>query len=172
MTHAIASEVLTTYLEPSELGQAMDQTPKWLGQTVFVNGRGLPSGDGTAKLGAGIYAQQCLSCHGEGGRGGSGGQLTGNILPKEVWTRSDRPNKNIGQYWPYATTLFDYIRRAMPYQAPGSLSSEEVYSLTAYLLAEQKLIADDLILNQKTLPLVQMPNRDGFLINPSIAVKK
>ena len=106
-----------------------------------------------------------MACHGEGGKGGSGGQLTGPILSKEVWAKSPRPSKNIGQYWPYATTVFDYIRRAMPYQSPGSLTNDEVYSLTAYLLAQQKIISEDLILNAQTLPQVVMPNKDGFIRN-------
>jgi cytochrome c len=159
------SKSLSQQREPMSLGQSIQQAPPWLSQTVYPDGLGLPAGSGTAQQGLQIFNKQCVSCHGEAGRGGSGGQLTGPILPKEVWAKSPRPSKHTGQYWPYATTLFDYIRRAMPYQAPGSLTDNEVYALTAYLLAQQKIITDDFILNVQTLPKVVMPNKDGFIRN-------
>ena len=159
------SKSLTQNKEPMQLGQAILQPPAWLNETIYPDGRGLPTGGGTAQQGLSVFNQQCVACHGEGGKGGTGGQLTGPILPKEIWAKSPRPSKNIGQYWPYATTLFDYIRRAMPYQTPGSLTNDEVYSLTAYLLSQQKIISEDLILNAHTLPKVVMPNKEGFIRN-------
>src|SRR5215831_6350247 len=98
--------------------------------TVMPDGTGLPSGSGTAAQGAPIYAQKCAACHGENGRGGPAALLIGGP-PKA----SLDGGKTIANFWPYATTLFDVIRRAMPYQAPGSLTAAEVYALTAYLLA-------------------------------------
>ena len=159
------SKSLTPQRESIPLGQPIHPAPQWLYQTIYPDGRGLPDGSGTAQQGLQVFNKQCVACHGEGGKGGSGGQLTGPILSKEVWAKSPRPSKNIGQYWPYATTVFDYIRRAMPYQSPGSLTNDEVYSLTAYLLSQQKIISEDLILNAQTLPQVVMPNKDGFIRN-------
>jgi cytochrome c len=105
-----------------------------------------------------VYAQHCQACHGEGGRGGPNDTLVGS----RGTLGGDAPVKTVGSYWPYATTLFDYVDRAMPYQAPGSLSADEVYAVTAYLLFENGIIADDAEMNAETLPKVAMPNRDGF----------
>ena len=157
------SKVLGSDVGVPQLGSFATVLPKFVTQTVYPDGRGSPLGSGNAKLGGQIFNQKCISCHGQAGKGGSGGQLTGTILPKEVWVKFPRPQKNIGQYWPYATTVFDYIRRSMPYQAPGSLSNDEAYSLTAYLLAQQGLIKEDLELNADSLVKVTMPNRDGFI---------
>ena len=161
-TYASAKSLTSEYLS-NPLGNPIHQAPAWLSQTIYPDGKGLPAGSGTHQSGITVYQKQCISCHGEGGKGGSGGTLVSPLLPKETWARSSRPSKHVGQYWPYATTLFDYIRRAMPYQAPGTLSNDETYSLVAYLLAEQKLIPYDFIINAQTLPAVKMPNRDGFI---------
>lgn len=132
--------------------------------TVFADGRGLPPGRGTAAVGLRLYDAQCASCHGPGGTGGNSGRLVGRApLLKSPWQE-----KTIGQFWPYATTLFDYIRRAMPIGAPGSLGADEVYALTAYLLEANGLIAPDEQMNAKTLPAVKMPNRDGFTREPDL----
>ena len=122
--------------------------------SVAPNGKGLPAGNGNAKEGALIYQQKCASCHGKTGEGGVYDRLVGDHGVKE---------KTIGNYWPYATTLFDYIRRAMPYNEPGSLTNDEVYHLTAYLLSANSLIADTLHINSITLPKVKMPNRYKFI---------
>jgi len=127
--------------------------------SILPDGTGLPPGGGTPEQGAPIYVQKCFMCHGENGKGGvnaalvGGGPLTGMESPK-----------TIANFWPYATTLFDYVRRAMPWQQPRSLTNEEVYALTAYILALNKLIGENDEMNAKTLPKVKMPNRDGFII--------
>jgi S-disulfanyl-L-cysteine oxidoreductase SoxD len=127
--------------------------------SILPDGTGLPPGSGTPAQGAQVYVQKCFMCHGENGKGGmnnalvGGGPLTGMESPK-----------TIANFWPYATTVFDYIRRAMPWQQPRSLTNEEVYALTAYILALNKLIGENDEMNAKTLPRVKMPNRDGFII--------
>jgi cytochrome c len=126
---------------------------------VFPDGRGLPPGRGTAVEGAPLFAQKCTACHGSGGRGASAEELAGGTEP----LTSATPDKTIGLYWPYATTVFDFIRRAKPMQGPGSLSADEVYALTAYLLFANGVIAERDEVNSKTLPRVRMPNRDGFI---------
>ncbi len=126
---------------------------------VFPDGSGLPPGHGAAAEGRGIYDQQCASCHGAGGTGASAEELAGarNSLT------DDPPDKTIGTYWPYATTLFDYIRRSMPLNAPRSLSADQVYAVTAYLLFLNGIIAQDRELDAASLSKVQMPNRTGFI---------
>ena len=126
---------------------------------VFPDGRGLPPGRGTGIEGAALFAQKCAMCHGVGGRGGAAEELVGGTAP--LTARS--PDRTIGVYWPYATTLFDFTRRAMPMNAPGSLQPNEVYALTAYLLAADKVIGERDEMNAVTLPKVRMPNRDGFV---------
>ena len=125
---------------------------------IMPDGRGLPAGSGDARQGLGIYQRECRICHGDGGQGGPNDRLTGGV--GSLTTAA--PVKTVGSYWPYATTVFDYVRRAMPYHLPGSLSADEVYALTAYLLAENGIIERDLVLDARSLPEVQMPNRDGF----------
>ena len=125
---------------------------------VFPDGSGLPPGHGDVATGAALYAQHCVACHGPGGRGGPGGELAGGTQA----LTSDTPDLTIGTYWPYATTLFDFIRRAMPLDAPGSLEPDEVYALCAYLLAENGIIAPETELDAATLAAIVMPNRDGF----------
>jgi cytochrome c len=131
---------------------------KW-NLTIFPDGRGLPPGRGTAKEGAPLYAAACASCHGAEGEGGTAEELVSEPKPPS----SKYPSKAIGAYWPYATTIFDYIRRAMPPAAPGSLSADQVYALTAYLLAANRIIGEDAVIDAETLPKIKMPNRDGFV---------
>lgn len=125
---------------------------------VMPDGRGLPEGSGGARQGLVVYQRECRICHGDGGQGGPNDRLTGGLGS----LTSGQPVKTIGSYWPYATTVFDYIRKAMPYQQPGSLSADEIYAVTAYLLAENAVIEPDRVLDAQTLPTVQMPNRQGF----------
>jgi S-disulfanyl-L-cysteine oxidoreductase SoxD len=125
---------------------------------VLPDGTGLPKGSGTAAQGAPIYAQKCAACHGEQGKGGISAAVVGGAPVKSM----DSP-KTIANFWPYATTLFDFIRRAMPFTQPRSLSDEEVYALTAYILALNKLIDERDVIDAQTLPKVKMPNRDGFI---------
>ena len=126
---------------------------------VAPDGTGLPAGQGTARQGEKIYTSKCLSCHGKYGLGDSGDQLAG----AQKGLTSDYPEKTIGNYWPYATTLFDFIRRSMPMTAPQSLSDDEVYAVTAYLLYLNNIVGEDVVLNAKTLPAIKMPNRNGFI---------
>ena len=129
---------------------------------VLADGRNLPAGSGTVTQGASLYAQQCASCHGAKGEGASGDKLVGGAGT----LASSKPVKTIGSYWPYAPTLFDYIRRAMPLTAPQSLSNEQVYAVTAYLLHLNGLIPQDASLDAKSLAAIRMPNRDGFVPDP------
>jgi cytochrome c len=126
--------------------------------SVLPDGRGLPPGGGTPAQGAPIYAQKCALCHGEGGKGGASAALVGGAP-----VTSMSSVKSIANFWPYATTVFDFIRRAMPFQQPRSLTDDEVYALTAYILAANKLIGENDAMNAQTLPKVRMPNRDGFI---------
>ena len=126
---------------------------------VFPDGTGLPAGRGNATQGAALFAKQCAVCHGPGGRGATAEELAGGTAP----LTAQSPDKTIGLYWPYATTVFDFTRRAMPMFAPGSLSADEVYALTAYLLFANGVIAEVEEMNAQTLPKVRMPNRDGFV---------
>jgi S-disulfanyl-L-cysteine oxidoreductase SoxD len=128
-------------------------------QTIYPNGTGLPPGRGTVAQGRELYAQRCAVCHGKDGIGASAeelGQGTGALT-------SASPDKTIGLYWPYATTLFDFIRRAMPMNAPQSLTDDEVYALTAYLLRLNGIDWGSDVLTSHTLPSVKMPNREGFI---------
>jgi cytochrome c len=126
--------------------------------SILPDGKGLPPGGGTPAQGAKIYAQKCALCHGENGLGGVNAALVGGAPVKDM-----NSTKTIANFWPYATTVFDFIRRAMPFQQPRSLTDDEVYALTAYLLAANKLIGENDAMNAETLPKVRMPNRDGFI---------
>ena len=128
--------------------------------SVMPDGSGLPPGSGTAAQGAQIYTQKCVACHGEKGVGGS----ASGLIPKGPITSINGGEKTIGNFWPYASTLFDYIRRAMPWQQPKSLTNDEVYALTAYILALNKIIDDGAGLDAGTLAKIKMPNREGFII--------
>ena len=126
---------------------------------ILPDGTGLPPGSGTPAEGARIYSAKCLACHGQEGKGGPSARLIGGEAVKNM-----ESEKTIANFWPYATTLFDYIRRAMPWQQPRSLTNQEVYALTAYILSLNKLIGDSDTMNAQTLPKVRMPNRDGFIV--------
>jgi S-disulfanyl-L-cysteine oxidoreductase SoxD len=126
---------------------------------VYPDGTGLPTGGGTSAQGAAIFATKCALCHGEGGKGGIAPALVTSGSVKGI----DESTVTIANFWPYATTLFDYIRRAMPWQKPRSLSDDEVYALSAYVLAQNKLIPESQPMNAQTLPKVRMPNRNGFI---------
>lgn len=127
--------------------------------SVFPDGRGLPDGSGDASTGQQLYQQHCIACHAEGGAGGSGDRLAN----AEMGLTDEYPQKTIGNFWPYATTLFDFIRRAKPMGTPGSLTNDEIYALTAYLLHINGLIVEDAVMNKESLPQVTMPNKDGFI---------
>ncbi len=127
--------------------------------SVAPDGAGLPPGKGTAATGAAVYQAKCLACHGEKGAGKPSDQLVGG----QGSLRDANAVRTVGSYWPYSTTLFDYIRRAMPYVAPQSLTSDEVYSVAAYILFLNGVIGETDEMNATTLPKVKMPNRDNFV---------
>lgn len=129
---------------------------------VGPDGKGLPPGSGTVANGKQLFADNCAACHGDNGVGGIKDRLAGG----QGTLRSDHPVKTVGSYWPYATTLFDYIRRAMPYQAPGSLSNDDTYALVAYILSLNGILPPDGKIGRDSLPKVKMPNRDGFVPDP------
>jgi cytochrome c len=122
--------------------------------TIGPDARGLPAGSGTAAQGAVIFAQKCEACHGKNGEGGTNAALA---------NPPGKSDRTMALYVPNATTIFDFTRRAMPWPQPKSLTSDEVYALTAYILARNKVIGDDEVMNAETLGKVKMPNRDGFV---------
>lgn len=126
---------------------------------VRPDGKGLPPGSGTVAEGKQVFADNCAACHGDNGVGGIKDRLVGG--PGTL--ASANPVKTVGSYWPYATTLFDYIHRAMPYQAPGSLSNDDTYAVAAYILSLNGILPADGKLDRDSLPRVKMPNRDGFV---------
>lgn len=144
----------------AEFGRAAtaDEVTAW-DISIPPDGGGLPPGGGTAKQGAAVYAAKCVACHGEKGVGKPADALAGGVGT----LASTAPLKTVGSYWPYATTLFDYVRRAMPYDRPMSLSSDEVYAVSAYILSLNGIIPEDATIDAGTLPKVNMPNRNGFV---------
>jgi S-disulfanyl-L-cysteine oxidoreductase SoxD len=130
--------------------------------TIPPDGQGLPPGSGTAGLGKAIFEERCASCHGETGEDSKYSRLVGG----QGTLAADKPIKTIGSFWQYATTLWSYIHRAQPFDEPGSLTPDQVYAVTAYLLYRNGIIGEQDVMNAKTLPLVQMPNRDGFVPDP------
>lgn len=134
---------------------------------VEPDGRNLPAGQGTVRHGREVYDAQCASCHGPKGEGGVGDKLAGGMGT----LGTDKPVKTVGSYWPYATTLFDYIRRAMPLTAPQSLSNEDVYAVAGYVLYLNGLVPETAAVDGKTLTALKMPNRDGFVVDPRPDVK-
>ena len=126
---------------------------------IAPNGVGLPHGRGTVPQGAVIFANKCAVCHGPSGTEGPRDRLVGG----HGSLTTSQPIKTIGSYWPYATTLYDYIFRAMPFIAPQSLTPDEVYSIVAWLLYQNGIIPKDAVMDARTLPTIRMPNRDGFI---------
>ena len=126
---------------------------------VMPSGDGLPGGSGNAVTGKVLYSIHCMACHGPDAKGGINGDLAGG----HGTISGKKKKKTVGSYWPYATIIFDYIRRAMPYQLPGTLSNNEVYALTAYILNLNGVIGEDELMNAQTLPKAKMPNSEGFI---------
>ena len=127
--------------------------------SIPPSGAGLPAGSGSVAQGAKVYEAKCQTCHGLKGEGKPADPLAGGIGS----LASGKPMRTVGSYWPYATTLFDYVRRAMPTNAPQSLSNDEVYAASAYVLFLNGIIREDQVMTAQTLPQVKMPNRDGFI---------
>jgi len=130
--------------------------------TIPSDGQGLPPGSGTAVLGKAIYTERCASCHGEQGEDPKYSRLVGG----QGTLATDKPVRTIGSFWQYATTLWSYIRRAQPFDEPGSLTPDQVYAVTAYLLYLNRIIGEQDVMDAQTLPLVKMPNRNGFVPDP------
>jgi len=130
---------------------------------ILPDGSNLPPGSGTPAQGAKIYAEKCVACHAEGGKGG-GGPGAGPLIGGAPLTNGIDTVKTIANYYPYATTIFDYVRRAMPFNMPRSLTDDETYALTAYILALNKLIGENDVMDTKSLPQVKMPNRDNYIL--------
>lgn len=156
------------------VGSAVAQTKYGLGRKatdreiagwnidVDPAGKALPPGHGTVDQGRELFQNQCAACHGEKGEGGIGDRLVGGTGT----LATPKPIKTVGSFWPYAPTLFDYIRRAMPMNAPQSLSNDEVYALSAYILNLNGIVPANATMDAKTLGAVKMPNRDGFVDDP------
>jgi mono/diheme cytochrome c family protein len=134
---------------------------------VDRNGNGLPPGSGSVGRGRAVFDQQCAACHGAKGEGGVGDRLAGG----QGTLATAKPARTVGSYWPYAPTLFDYIRRAMPQNAPQSLSNDDVYAVSAYILHLNELLSADATLDAKALAAIKMPNRGMFVGDPRPDVK-
>ncbi len=133
-----------------------------LGATTNPSGAGLPAGQGTAKQGREVYDLRCKECHGPEGKGADQAGFIGK--PEQL--RETPPVRTVGSYWPHATTLWDYTNRAMPFDRPGTLTADQVYSVTAYILLLNGIVAEEETLNAETLPKIRMPNREGFVPDP------
>ena len=128
--------------------------------SIAPDGVGLPPGKGTPQQGEAVYVAKCLVCHGEKGAGKPNDALVGG---RGTLAGNQAPNKTVGSFWPYATTLFDYVRRAMPLNESKSLSSDELYAVVAYLLLLNGIIGETETIDAQALPKVRMPNADGFV---------
>jgi cytochrome c len=151
---------------------ASDDKIKAMDLTVFPDGRGLPAGSGTAAKGKDIFKEKCAVCHNDKGEGRQGQYPA--LVGGAGTLNTPKPNKTVGSYWPYATTVFDYVRRAMPYDQPGTLKPDEIYSVVAVILNLNGIVGENDEMSAATLPKIKMPNRDGFLLDqrPDIKAKR
>ena len=157
---AAAQETSTHYGFGSPVTQ--DELARYF--SIQPDGRTLPPGSGKAAEGAKVYAESCAVCHGEKLEGNPAKGVGGDkLIGGRGSLASKSPVKTVESYWPYSTTLFDYVKRAMPFSAPGSLSDNDVYAVVAYILSEAKIIKPTDVMDAKTLPKVAMPNKDGFI---------
>jgi S-disulfanyl-L-cysteine oxidoreductase SoxD len=170
-THkALAAHVLplsfsagTAFAQNAGLGKPISEADiKQWDIAILPDGTNLPPGSGTPAQGAKVFAEKCSSCHGDAGKGGVAPPYPALVGGGPLLT-IDTP-KTIANYYAYATTIFDYTRRGMPYNAPRSLTDDEVYATTAYILSLNKLIGENDVMDAKTLPQVKMPNRDNFIL--------
>jgi cytochrome c len=152
---------LAAQIAPPKLGRPA--TPEEIAKvdiSIPPDGKGLPPGSGSVAQGAQVFAAKCSVCHGANAEGTpSGDRLVGGVGT----LASANPVKTVSSYWPYATTLFDYIRRAMPLTNPQSLQNDEAYAVVAYILSIDNIVPKDAVLDAQSLPKVQMPNRGGFI---------
>jgi cytochrome c len=135
---------------------------------ITPDGQGLPRGSGTAAAGKAVYASRCETCHGPTGTEGPQEAIAGG----RGSLTTARPQKTVGSYWPYATTLWDYIRRAMPFDHPGTITTDQIYAVTAYVLYLNGIVGEQDVIDQASLPKIQMPNRNGFVTDPRPDVPK
>ena len=157
----LLSSVVTADPEPlsPNLGRALSaEEIAAFDLTILPNGQGLPVGEGSVSTGKAVYLRECMACHGEEGKGGLNNRLAGGVGS----IQSASPDVTVGSYWPEATTLFDYIRRAMPYTDSGRLTVDETYAVTAYVLFLSGILESDAALDQDNLADVAMPNKAGF----------
>ncbi|MBO0906420.1 cytochrome c [Jiella sp. MQZ13P-4] len=147
----------------TELGSTpSDDMMKAWNIDIAPDGRNLPDGSGSVSQGQEIFASTCAACHGEKGEGGEG-MIGGRLVGGKDTLATGKPVKTVGSYWPYATTLYDYVHRAMPFNAPQSLTPDQVYAVSAYVLNLNGIVPDDAVMDKETLAKVEMPNRDGFV---------
>jgi cytochrome c len=158
---AVVAVAATQAADSSHLGigriATKDEIAGW-DIDVRANGQGLPEGRGSVQDGDKLYAETCAACHGEKGEGKPADRLVGGFGT----LATSRPVRTVGSFWPYATTLFDYIRRAMPFSAPETLTADQVYAVTAYILYLNNIVPENTILDARSLANVAMPNRSGF----------
>ena len=166
-----AASIALAAISMASAADAAQQDPYGIGQTATTaeiagwnieigpDGRGLPPGSGSVAHGREVFEQQCAACHGDKGQGAVGDRLVGG----QGTLATSKPVKTVGSYWPYAPTLFDYIHRAMPQNAPESLSNEDVYAVSAYILHLNGLLPADAVLDAKTMAAIKMPNRNMFI---------
>lgn len=142
------------------IGRSLSQTEiSALDSHIFADGSNLPEGQGSIESGRDLYNQHCGSCHGGSGEGGSALELVGD----RILLTTEFPDKGIAVYWPYASTLYQYVQRAMPPDRPGSFSSNELYALVGYVLFLNDLLPETGVVNRETLANIKLPNRDGFI---------
>lgn len=156
---------VTVAAQSPKFGVGRPPTPeeiRALGSAIAPDGTGLPDGSGSVADGRAVFAAHCARCHGPAGEGDVGARLVGG----QGTLRTPRPLKTVGSFWPYATTLWDYINRAMPFDTPGLLKPSEVYAAAAYVLNLNGIIPDSAVMDAASLPKVKMPNRDGFVADP------
>ena len=160
---ALAFGLATAHAETPNLGKPItEQDIAAWDIAAMPNGNGLPPGSGSAAQGAKVFAEKCAACHGEGAKGGP--IVRAPLFGGPPVTDGIDTTKTIGNFWGHATTVFDFTRRAMPFNAPRTLTPDDIYATTAYLLYLNKIIGENDVMDAKTLPSVKMPNRDNFII--------
>ena len=167
LTAGIGVSVMGQAAAPQRYGIGRAATPAEVAALdidVMPDGRGLPPGRGTVVEGAAVYAAKCASCHGANGEGGSADRLVGrNDGDSFAYATNAKLVRTIGSYWPYATTLYDYTARAMPFMQPGSLTANETYGVVAFLLFQNAVIKEDAVMDAASLPKVVMPGKNHFV---------
>jgi len=163
MAVLVASAVMTAQSPKYRVGRTpTEDDSRALGIMVAPDGTGLPPGSGTAVQGKAVFAARCASCHGSKGEGGDGPALVGG----KGTLATPTPKRTVGSYWPFATTVWDFVNRAMPFNQPGTLSPDDVYAVSAYVLFLNDIVGEKQVMNAKSLPAIRMPNRDGFVSDP------